>query len=188
MTDGTVEDNKKYSPELYKKWFKAGNSAGFISITPWYEARKLTIDIGSVDPNTNAVLSATKCFVDMIDFAVYLRAVVAGRAKELYPKRDQCPSPESFISFGGSGDTSKVFKIHYWGASAESQGTEGSFAFKCGHFGGKVTNTGAIIPNFQERKSANMIKMNLLELHELAVRVDLALVRYALTNPEGITE
>lgn len=185
---GSVGPAKKFESTLYKKWFKAGSQSGFISITPWYEARKVSIDIGSVNPDTKAVVSSTKCFIDIIEFGTYLRAIVNGTAEKLYPKRDQCPSPESFLSYGGSGDLSRVFKIHYWSADAESIGTAGSFAFKCGHFGGTVTKTGATIPNFKDRKSANLIKVTLLEMHEISYRVDLAAIRYAVLNPEGITE
>lgn len=193
MTDTNTNDSSvapaiKYEPALYKKWFKAGTQSGFVSITPWYGACKLAIDVGSVDPNTKAVLSSTKCFVDLIEFGTYLRSIVSGTAEKIYPKRDQCPSPESFLSYGGSETTSRVFKIHYWGAGADAAGTPGSFVFKCGHFGGKVTQTGAVIPNFQDRKSANMIKISLLEMHEIAYRVDLAAIRYAVSNAEGILE
>ena len=193
--DGVVETaepanntDKKFEKELYKKWFKAGNQSGFISITPWYSAAKAAIDIGSVNPDTKAVKSSTKCFVSMVDFAVYLRAIVNCQAETLYPKRDQCPSPESYVSYGASGDLSRVFKVHYWGAGSDSEGDPRAFAFKCGHFGGKVTQSGATIPDFKDRKSADMIKISRLELHEISYRLDLAMIRYAVTNPEGILE
>lgn len=177
-TDGT----KKFEEELYKKWFKSSNASGFISITPWYDAAKLAIDIGSVDPNTKKNISSTKCFVDMVDFSVYLNAVLNGQGEKLFPKRDQCPSPESFVSFGASADLSRVFKVHYWGADTDKEGDSRAFVFKCGHFGGTVTNTGATIPNFKDRKSANMIKVTRLELAEIAVRVQATLLVTAIKN------
>lgn len=178
------EQPKKFSKEIYKKWFKAGSNSGFLSITPSLAIGKWTIDIGSVDPNSNEVKSNTKCYVNPVQFNTYLRSVVAGTAKDLYPKRSQCPSPESYVSFGGSNNLSRVFKVHYWGAGPDKEGTPGGFAWKTGLFGGKTTSTGAIEPDWSDRKSADMIKVSLLEMNEIAYVLDIELRSYAARNQE----
>lgn len=190
--DTGVEKKEYNNVEVYKKWFKAGSNAGFISVSAWWDAQKFTVDIGSVDPNSNAVKSSTKCFVDMVQLGVYLRSIVQNNAVELYPLRSQCPSPESFVAFGGSGETSRVFKIHYWGAGKDKDGksvvgNSGGFAWKCGHFVGKVGPQGQIEPVWNERKSADMIRVSRLEMHELSYRVDLALIHLSAQPGDGVT-
>jgi hypothetical protein len=171
-----------FSKELYKKWFKAGSNAGFLSITPWLAAGKFTIDVGKVDPNGSAVLSNTKCYIDAVRLGTYLRAVVSGTGANLFPKRQDCPSPESFVVYGGTAGAdpkARVFKIHWWGAKADSPGDEGGFAWKCGEFGGKVTDTGAITPLYDKPVSTDMIKVTRQEMAEIAYRIDLCLIGHA---------
>lgn len=180
----TIKANdKEFLPEIYKKWFKAGSNAGFLSITPWLKAGKFTIDIGAVDPNTNEVKSTTKCYPDALELLTFLSSVVNGSAVDIYPKRAQCPSPESLIVYGGGGDLSRIFKVHYWNAKPDDIGNASGFAWKCGLFGGKVSGTGAIEPDWSDKKSADMIRVTRLEMHEIFYTLDTELKAYAARNP-----
>lgn len=181
-----------FEPALYKEWFKTRSAAGFISLTPWFNnpdgkpVGKLVVDIGSVDSN-NAVTSTTKCYVDAVDLAVYLRSVVNGTAETLYPQRTGVYSPESFVVFGGTaGDTpvARVLKIEWWGAKKDSSGDRNSgFVWKTGHFDGKVTDQGAIQPIYDKPRSGDMIKRTRQQMHTISYRLDLALSAWAASTP-----
>ena len=173
-TETSAMSPKIESTEFYKKWFKTSTQAGFISLSTWLDAGKVVVDIGKLGGDSK-VSSSTKCFVDAFDLITYLHCVVHGTSTELFPKRSQCPSPESFVSFGGSGTISRVFKIHYWGAKTDSDGDPKGFAWKCGHFEGKVSATGAIEPNWSAQKSADMIKVTRLEMHTMYHKLNYAL-------------
>lgn len=180
-------DNKDFAPEIYKKWFKTSSFGGFLSISPWLDGGKWTIDIGAVDSSSKPT-SNTKCFVDAVAFNTYLTEVVAGRGYGVYPKRAGLASPESFISYGGSEVKgrliSRVFKAHWWGASADNEGDQSAFVFKCGHFEGKRTDSGAITPDLSSALSTDMIKVTRVEFTEIAYRLDVQLRAYAARNPE----
>jgi len=187
--DVEIEDNievREFTTELFKHWFKAAGNAGFMSITPWEAAGKFTIDIGKVNPGTDAVMSNTKCFVDGVLLNTYLRSIVNGKADLLYPKRPQCPSNESLVVYGGSPakKESRIFKVHHWGAKADSAGSPSGFAWKCGLFGGKVSDTGAIEPDWNDRKSADMIRISRQQMHEIQYRLDVELRSWAARNPK----
>lgn len=183
-----------FEPPIYKEWFKTRTSAGFISLTPWFNSAdgkpvgKLVVDIGSVDGN-NAVSSSTKCYVDAVDLAIYLRSVVNGSATSLYPRRTGVYSPESFVVFGGTpGDTpvARVLKIEWWGANAKNAdeiGPDNGFVWKTGHFDGKVTDQGAIQPIYDKPRSGDMIKRTRQQMHTISYRLDLALQGWAATTP-----
>lgn len=177
---------------LYKSWFRTKTSAGLINISPWFwdgdqkPVGKMSVEIAKVDPNNQGtkVLSSTKCYVDAIDLAVYLRAVATGNAKALFPKKSGTYSPESFMVFGGStkgtAPVARVLKIEWWGASAKNgEGDEGAFQWKCGHFEGRVSGTGAIEPDFSKPLSQDMIKRTRLQMAEISYRMDLALQGFA---------
>lgn len=194
----TPEPNRiEFTGDLYKKWFNFGGRAGFLSISPFFTADKggkvdqvgkVAIDVGQIDPNTDKIKSSTKCFVDAVDLAVYLRVVLDGKGADLYPKRKYCPSPESFVAFGGREELARVLKIHWWNAKdargdqPADSGDPNGFAWKCGHFTGKVGDNGQIIPNFAEPKGADLIKVSKLEMYEISKRLDLALTSWVTTH------
>lgn len=181
------------TPALYKEWFRSSSAAGFISITPWFvdgdgsPVGKFVIDIGSVDPKTNEALSNTKCYVDAIELGVFLRAVATGNATDLYPIRSGVFSPESYIAFGGTANPdpiARVFKVEYWGANAGSPGNADAFVWKCGHFVGTVSNTGAIQPQYDKAIRSDMIRRTRLQMAMISYKVDLALVGFASSRPD----
>lgn len=171
ITPQIDNSNQTFTEPIFKKWFKTSSAAGFLSITPWDGGNKFVVDIGATDPSGGSVKSSTKCFVDPVELGLYLQSVVNNSAVDLYPKRSGCPSSESFIGFGGSGTVSRVFKVHYWGAKSDVEGTRSGFAWKCGHFEGTVSNSGAIQPNYDKQLSTDMIKVSLLEMHEIEYRL-----------------
>ena len=180
----------EYSPAFYKEWFKSGTNAGFIGMTPWLESEesqsinKIIIDIGKLDPNNN-VTSNTKFYLKTVELAVYMRSVVAQTAEQFYPKRSGVYSPESFISYGGTASAepvARVFKIEWWGSNKDSAGDNKAFAFKCGHFKGKVSNTGAIEPDFNSPISNNMIRRTRLEVNKMSYLLDLILYSHVAHN------
>lgn len=196
MTDVEIQELKpnnyepiepvKYDQELYKKWFKAGGQAGFLSITPFFRdgrfVGRFIIDVGKVNPNSNQIESSTKSYVDGIDLYVYLDATTSGQSVRLYPKRSGTNSPESFIAYGGTpgaDPVARVFKIEYWGSTKDKEGDPGSFSWKSGHFKGNVTKTGAITAIMSEPISTDMIKVTRLEMAEIAARIRLALHGFA---------
>lgn len=179
-----AEEKEFVNFEIYKKWFRTKEKQGFCSITAWFEGQKVVIDIGEVTSETKA----TKCFVDAYDFLTWAKAVRDGRATTLYPPndREQRNTPEAFTSFGGSGDVARVFKAHWWNTARDGKDATpgGGFAFKCGHFKGRTTGQGAIIPDFQSPLSINQIKMTHVEVATVANRLDHALLMWGSNNPD----
>lgn len=182
----------EFEQPIYKEWFKSSKAAGFISITPWLTGKdgssvgKLIVDIGSLD-NQNKVISNTKCYVNAIDLAVYMRSVVSKDAAALYPKRTGTHSAESFVVFGGTAKENpiaRVFKIEHWGANKDSEGQDSAFVWKCGHFKGKVQNSGAIMPDYANPLSGDMIRRTRAEMHIISYRIDLALTSWVANHPK----
>ncbi len=181
-----------FETPIYKEWFRSKTAAGFIAITPWFDGKdgkavgKVVVEIGTVKSD-NTIGSATKCYVEAIDLAVYLRAVVNGSGEKIYKARQGVYSPESFVTFGGSAGsdpTARVFKIEWWGSNKEKAGDPSGFVWKCGHFAGKVQNSGAIMPDYTKPKSGDMIRRSRLEMHTISYKLDLALASWAARNPE----
>lgn len=161
---------------LYKKYFKAANNEGFLTIKPWFDVNKLSVDIGAV--NNGTLQNNTLAWVNAIDLAVYLRAIVNQTAEELYPakEREGINTPESFIAYGGgtTGEghlVARVVKIHRWAADSKT-----AFAWKAGAFEGRKTKVGAIIPDMTKPITQNMIRISRLEMHEISYRLDLGLM------------
>lgn len=179
-----------FDQPLYKEWFRTKTASGFLSITPWKAARKVIVEIGSVDSN-NAVSSATKCYVNAFDLALYLRLLTNGQAQSLYPVRQGVHTPESFIVFGGTPGAppiARVFKIEYWGASKDNTGDPNGFVWKCGHFDGQVTDSGAIQPIYSKPRSGDMIKRTRLQMAYISGLMDLLLVGWAASDPNWYNE
>lgn len=175
------EEQKSYSQDLYKKWFRSKTQNGFLSIKPWMEALKLKIDIGKTSPD-GKLISSTNVFVDTIDFAAYLKSIVSGTSKEIYTVNEKMglPSLESFASYGGAKidgkPVSRIFKAHYW-TNGESF-DETCFVWKCGHFNARVSDTGAFIPDMKNPLSVDFIKVTRQDISSISYIVDLAMVSY----------
>jgi hypothetical protein len=179
------EEQKNYSQDLYKKWFRSKTQNGFLSIKPWMEALKLKIDIGKTSPD-GKLISSTNVFVDTVDFAAYLKAIVSGTAKEIYTPNDRMglPSLESFASYGGAKldgkPVSRIFKAHYWTNGEEFDQT--CFVWKCGHFNARVSDTGAFIPDMKNPLSVDFIKVTRQDISSISYIVDLAMNSYVSQN------
>lgn len=178
-----VDPNKPatYTNDLYKKWFRSKTQNGFVSIKPWFEALKLKIDIGKTSPD-GKLLSSTNVFVDAVDFGAYLRAITLGTADTLFPQNDRMgvPTPEGFVSYGGSTiegkPVSRIFKAHYW-QSGENVDPS-AFAWKCGHFAARKSDTGAFIPDMKSPISVDLIKVTRQDIASISYLVDMAVISH----------
>ena len=175
---------KTYDKDLYKKWFKSKTYSGFISIRPWFAGMKFRIDIGSLS-SEGKLANNTHVFVDAVDFAAWLKAVVNNTAITGYPANSKTGvlTNEGFVSYGGSEiqgrPISRIFKIHHWQTGESYDNT--AFAFKTGHFDAKKTSSGAFLPDMKSPISVNSIKVTRQEIHSISYLVDLALTSY-VTN------
>jgi hypothetical protein len=180
----TADSERKYEDELYKRWYKSGGKSGFISITPWWGGGKLAIDIGEA---LDSGVKNTKVWTNVIDIAVYLRAVYDGKATSLYPANERmgAPTSESFVYYGGGEQdgkpVSRVMKIHHWG-SKEKGYDSSAFVWKAGHFAARKSQTGAFIPDMSNPLSVNLIKITRKEMAEISYRIDLALTLNPINN------
>lgn len=176
-----VVTERVYEKDLYKKWFRSKTQSGFISIRPWFAGMKFKIDIGKTGPD-GKLISSTNVFVDAVDFAAWLRAVVNGSAVKDFPvnERTGAVTNESFVSYGGteinSRPISRILKIHYW-QSGETFDSS-AFIFKAGHFDARKSDTGAFLPNMKAPISVDSIKVTRQELHSISYLVDLALASH----------
>jgi len=192
---GTLEDDpaladqppKEYQTDLYKKWFRSKTQSGFVSIKPWFQGMKFKIDIGKTS-SEGKLISSTNVYVDAFDFAAYLKSIVSGTAVVNYPanERSNIPSPEGFASYGGADingkPVSRIFKAHYWqnGESFDSN----AFAWKCGHFPAKKSDTGAFIPDLKSPISVDFLKVSRQEICSISYLLDVSLFGYVANNPD----
>lgn len=178
---------KNYASDLYKKWFKSKSQSGFLTIKPWFDGMKVKIDIGKTSPE-GKLISSTNVYLDAIDFAAYLQSVVNGTAVNNYPANERAgiQTNEGFASFGGADQNGKVisriFKAHHWQSNETYDPT--AFAWKCGHFSARKSDTGAFIPDMKSPISVDSIKVTRQEISEISFRLNLALHSYAFQNPE----
>ncbi len=187
--DSSIEDDKpKYSNALYKKWFKSKTQSGFVSIKPWFEVMKFTIDIGRTNAD-GKLESSTNCFLDAIDFCAYLKSVASGNAIQNFPANQKLglSYPESFISYGGGNTSSgnpisRIFKSQYW-VSNDVPNTD-SFLWKIGHFKARKSSTGAFIPDMKSPLSVDAIKVSRQDICSIAYILDLSLISHATNNIE----
>jgi len=190
----TPASDKKYEDDLYKKWFKTGSKQGFLSIRTWLPAGKIVVDIGETGEGT--LKGSTACFTNAVDLATYVQAVYDGRGSQLYPANTKTgvPSPEGYVYYGGTASdknyngapVSRVLKIHHWqnGIGDAASYDSNAFVWKCGHFKGKVTGTGAIIPDMKSPLSVNSIKVTRQEMALISTRMRLALLAFAVKTPD----
>ena len=178
---------KEFTTDLYKKWFRSKTQSGFLSIKPWFEGMKFKIDIGKTSPE-GKLISSTNVYVDAFDFAAYLKSIASGNAVTNYPANDRSgsPSPEGFASYGGADingkPVSRIFKAHYWQNGDSFDST--SFAWKCGHFAAKKSDTGAFIPDLKNAISVDFIKVTRQDICSISYLLDLSLTAYVANNPD----
>jgi hypothetical protein len=178
-------DNKDYENDLYKKWFRSKTQSGFLSIRPWFTGMKFKIDIGKTSPD-GKLISHTHLYVDAIDFAAYLRAIVNGNASAIFPANERMgiPTSEGFASYGGSKvegkAISRIFKAHHWtnGDTVDPN----AFVWKAGHFAARVSDTGAFIPDMKSPMSVDSIKVTRQDICSISYILDLALNSYVANN------
>jgi hypothetical protein len=184
----SISDVKQYDHDLYKKWFRSKTQSGFLSIKPWYQGLKFKIDIGKTSPD-GKLLGSTMIFVDAIDFAAYLDSIINGTAKTNFPQNDKSgiPTEEGFVSYGGgiidSKPISRIFKSHYWQNSDKTY-DQNSFAWKCGHFQARKTESGAFIPNMSSPVSVDSIKVSRQDVVSIAFILKLSLTSHVTNNPD----
>jgi hypothetical protein len=178
MTDTEVFETTTQDPPvnlasepIYKKWHKTG----FISVGYWAKASKFTIEIGSLGQD-GSLKSPTKCFVPVYQMLAYLHAEVNSQVVNVYPKFDL----EGYSFYGGGksptgGVVSRVFKITNWKDKVGNVDKSGR-AFKCGHFAGQTTTSGAITPILSEMISSDVIKMTVSDLAEIYQICSLAVI------------
>lgn len=180
-------DNKDYQHDLYKKWFRSKTQSGFLAIKPWHQALKMKIDIGKTS-SEGKLISSTAVFVDAIDIGAYLRSVANQTAIINYPQNEKngAPTPESFVSYGGSivegKPISRIFKAHYWQSSEEYDSS--AFVWKCGHFAARKSDTGAFIPDMKSPISVDSIKVTRQEICSIAYLIDLSMSSYVANNQD----
>lgn len=163
--DNEFVDN---SVVLYKRWHRRG----FLTIKEIPDL-PLMVEIGSIDPKTKKSISVTSCYVAGYKLATYLQAISQGTGALLYPeypKDFDRKLPESFAVYGGGrskeGPISRIFKIHYWMKNDKPQLDR--FAWKCGHFTGKESDTGAFIADRSKPLSADLIMVPRQEMAEIS--------------------
>jgi hypothetical protein len=174
MAEGAAQPHKT----LYKKYFKSAKAEGFLTLRPWLEACKFQVEVGDV--SDGALKSVSIAYVDAIELATYLRAVISGHAEALYPAdvKNGIHTPESYVAYGGGntpgGDVvARIVKIHHWSSGGNADSS--AFAWKCGTFEGRRTNTGAVVPDLQKPITQNMIRVTRQEMAIISYRADLAL-------------
>lgn len=185
------QEEKDWGEDLYKKWFRTSGRGGFLSLRPWWEAGKISIDIGEVN-GAGELQGHTNVWCGIINLGLYLKAVYDGHAERLYPKKDRdgLPSAEAFVYYGGAstadGDVARILKIHHW-MSGDTPDPS-AFAWKTGIFVGKKGPTGAYIADMSKPKSTNLIKVSRLEMAEMHYRIDMALSAYAAQTAEWMSQ
>lgn len=194
MTDTTSTPDRKYEDDVFKKWFKTGSKQGFIAIRAAFPIGKFVIDIG--ETGEGSLKGNTQCYVNAIDLATYVQAVYDGTATRIYRKNGKAgvPTDEGLVYYGGSASdknyngspVSRVLKVHHWvtGSGDNASYDDNAFVWKCGHFAGKVTQTGAILPNMTSPLSVNSIKVTRQEMALINTRMRLALSAFAAKTPD----
>lgn len=186
-TEITMNPPKEYTTELYKKWFKSKTQSGFVSIRPWFQGMKFKVDIGKTSPD-GSLISSTNVYLDAFDFGAYLKSIVSGTASVNYPANERLgvPTSEGFVSYGGSEingkPVSRIFKAHYWqnGDSYDNN----AFAWKCGHFAAKKSDTGAFIPDLKSPISVDFIKLTRQDISSISYLLDLSLIAYVSNHSD----
>lgn len=168
-----VDKEAKFAPDLFKHFFRTKSKGGFIALRPWFEAGKISVDIGETAVE-GGLVSNTLAWVPVIPFAAYLKAIVNNTAVHSYVN-------EEFAYFGGghtdNGPVSRILKVRHWGTETIA------FEFKTGHFKASVSNNGAFIPDMQSPVSTDLIKVTRAQIGEMSYAIDLAV--HAFTKEEN---
>lgn len=181
------DDKPKYTNTLYKKWFKSKTQSGFVSIRPWFQGMKFSVDIGKTNAD-GKLDSSTNCFLDAVDFAAYLKAITTGTAVSNFPANDRMgtSTPESFVAYGGAvvnnQPISRIFKSQYW-QSGENVDPS-AFMWKVGHFKARKSDSGAFIPDMKSPLSVDSIKISRQEIVSISYLLDLSLISHAVNNTD----
>jgi hypothetical protein len=181
------DDKPKYNNTLYKKWFKSKSQSGFVSIRPWFQGMKFSVDIGRTNPD-GKLESSTNCFLDAVDFAAYLKSIVNGTATTNFPVNERLgtSTAESFVSYGGGNingqPISRIFKSQYW-QSGETYDSS-AFLWKIGHFKARKTDSGAFIPDMKSPLSVDSIKVTRQDVVSISYLLDLALLSHAVNTSD----
>jgi hypothetical protein len=180
-------ETKQYRDPIYKQWFKTKERSGFLSISPWLEANKFIVDIGEAGAD-GKLKGSTACYVDAITLSLYCKSVYDLTAKDLYPAnaKNGVPTDEALTIYGGSKPSgkvvSRVFKIHHWQKGQEYDLS--AFTWKCGHFEGRESASGAFMPDLNKPISVNSIKVNRLQMAEIAYRMNIHITAHASRNTD----
>ena len=173
-------DEKKWDPDIFKKFFRTKTTGGFVTLRSWFEAGKLSVDIGETSPE-GGLIGNTLVWTPVFPFATYLRAITNGTAKDMYFGQDD--APEAFIYYGGSetsdGPVSRILKVGYW----PNDNSGRAFQFKTGHFKARKSSSGAFLPDMKSPISTHSIKVLRSEVAEISYVVDLAVSSF--TNHEN---
>jgi len=183
--DKETTQEKNYEKPLYKKWFRSKTQSGFLSIRPWFQGLKFSIDIGKTSPE-GKLDSSTACFVDAVDFAAYLKAIVDGNAVLNFPANSRMgtTTDESFVSYGGAiinnQPVSRIFKCQYWSSNDAVDTT--AFIWKSGHFKARKSDSGAFIPDMKAPLSVDSIKVTRTEIVSISYLLSLCLHSHVSNN------
>lgn len=173
--DNGSDDQNRKPDEVYKKWFKAGDLSGFLSVRMWADAGLLNIDIGQT--KNNELASHAAAYVPVVKLLTYLRAVTNGYAPNLY-------KDEVFVHYGGSmndgNPVSRIFKIEYW------KNDPSAFHWKIGHFRATRTAQGAYTPNMKEEIRRDSIKVARIEMAEITSWVEIAVASCISADPNWV--
>lgn len=173
-TTDIVPGTEERTPAIFKKWFKTKTRSGFISLTPWFDALKVSVDIGEVA--NGKVTSNTLVWTDLIGLTAYLKSVANGTSLSAYGET------EEYSTYGGARiegkPVSRIFKVHQW---EDNKG----FAWKTGHFAARQSDSGAFIPDMTKKISSNLIKVTRPEMHEMALRLELGLQAFTASKPNN---
>lgn len=169
--DQRGDEHARNADEVYKKWFKAGDLSGFLSIRMWADAGMAHVDIGQT--KGGELVSHTAAYVPVVKLLTYLRAVTNGYASNLY-------KDEVFVHYGGSmvegNPISRIFKIEYW------KNDPSAFHWKIGHFRATRTDQGAYAPNMKEEIRRDSIKVSRLEMAEILTWIELAVTSCIISD------
>lgn len=185
LEEKPVQDKANYESPLYKKWFRSKTQSGFISIRPWFQGMKFSVDIGKTSSD-GKLESSTACFVDAVDFAAYLKSIINGTALNNFPANDRAGTahPESFVSYGGaiinSNPVSRIFKCQYW--TSNDVIDPSAFIWKSGHFKARKSDSGAFIPDMKSPLSVDSIKVTRQEIVSISYLLDLCLQSHVSNN------
>jgi hypothetical protein len=176
---------------LWKKWSVSGGVGRFLTVRPWIAAGKVAADIGETEGG-GPLKGHTLAWANTLQLTTFLTAVRDGRGTVLYKATAKEPA-ENYAYFGGAmiegQPVSRILKIHHWPLK-DGKFDDTAFIWKCGHFKADKSKTGAFIPKDMKNPiSFHSIKVNRLEMAELATAMHMVMVNHAAnTTPNDWLE